>query len=242
MANTPRALLALVLLAGCKGKDTPPAPPPAPPVTPAAATPPAPPPPPPAPPPPEDKRQKLEATREGTGGLSTKQALPLAELKKKHAAPEYQVEPNLMKEKRGASTGWISLTSSDGATANIFFASPAKPFLWFELADFDGTLATCVEDVCQGDPIEAAKKLAGDTCTANHDGQGFSMTFACGDPRSFVVLAALPEAVRQEHPLGQEKAPIAIDKLAEAKATVKGFAWVVPGATWAPSSHDEDDR
>jgi hypothetical protein len=65
-----------------------------------------------------------------------------------------------------------------------------------------------------------------------------------GGPKgsSFIVLAALPDDVRQHHELTTQTAPFAIDRLIAANGTVAGVAWVARGATWTPIHYDEGDR
>ena len=173
---------------------------------------------------------------DGIWGVRATTPLTLTQLKSQLPDATFS---GVFAENRGAGKKSVQAMRGD-VTVTFFFETPSKPFVWFEL---DGRERLCVDATCIGDPLAKAAAHVGSRCVANHDGQGFSMTFTCGTPSgTFLVQAALPDDVRQDHPLGQATKPFPTQDLVAANATTVAFVWVAPSQTWSPSRYDEGDR
>lgn len=184
-------------------------------------------------------RKSIEATTDGVAGLSAATPITFAELKQLTGA---KVTGPFPEKRGGLKASFVNVELGD-QSVDVFFLGKPDRLAWFQISSYAPEQTTCVEGACLGDPLARAKALAGATCKANHDGQGFSASFDCGKPgSSLVVLGALPDDLRQDHQLGQKTEEFPIDELIAAKGVVGGFAWVASGATWAPGRYDEGDR
>jgi hypothetical protein len=178
----------------------------------------------------------MEATRDGIWGIRASEPLTLAELKQR--LPDAELG-ELLVARQGVGRKSVSVERGE-VSVTFFFRTATAPFVWFELA---GEQRICIDGACLGGALEGAATLAGPTCVANHDGQGFSATFSCGARgASFLTQAALPDDTRQDHPLGQTEKPFPIQELVAAHATVAAFVWVAPSQKWKPPTYDEGDR